>query len=453
MKKIRKFDSKNKLKILFISILSLVIFSLFVFIIITVYKKVNEEFIVSKSSVLFDINNNIIKTNSEASIKTKWNNNWFLDYKDKKYNLGNSVVIYNENNGMINLYGTFYEVKNKGEVVKTNNNTLIESSAISKFYKISDRKYLLIDSIITSKGLTTSQYLIVDIEKSGYAFYTNNIVNVKTIEPTTIKTSTYEFDVNNETLTFYDDSEIIDLKKILGSTNEYKKGEKLTTENSDTNSDSNINGNNNGSNKDNITNNIISNSTNEIINNINTNSNIEIEKRTSIIGVSTTIDSLNIGYVVYDPRGEYENVFVLVGDRKYNLNKDLNSMIVESLNPNTTYNLEFKYSYYLDGVLKEDTFEKMSVTTKSLDLEIKVSKITSNKIYYEATDLQNIDYKVVLYYNGTPNKFEKESSYVCLLNEENSCGNLQNGNYMIKLENITFNGAQVIDDIYYKFNY
>lgn len=447
MKKIRKYDRKNKMKILFVTVLSLLIFSLFIFIVVVVYKQVNKEFVINKNSVLFDINNNIIRTDSDAFLKTKWNNNWFLDYKEEKHNLGNNVVVYNENNGTINLYGTFYEIKNKGEVIKVSDNTLIESSAISKFYKINDRKYLLIDSIITSNGLVTSQYLIVDIEKSGYAFYTNNVVNVKTIEPTTIKTSTYVFDVNNETLTFYDDSEVIDLKKILGSTNEYKNSETTLEGSVDSGS----------SNQENITNNIVNNSVNEIINNVNINSNIDVQKRTSIIGATTSLDSINISYVVYDPRNEYESIFVLVNGEKYDINKNLNSVIIDSLIPNTTYKLEFKYTYYLDGVLKENIFEQIDVTTKPLDLEIQVNKIASNKIYYKVNGLQNIDYTVVLYYLENEEQqrflFSKDSTYVCLQEYADSCKELESGKYMIKLENIIFNGVQVVDDIYYKFNY
>ena len=461
MKKLRKFNKKNKIKIMFIGLLSLVIIVLFSLIFTILFKRVNKEYIISKNSVMFDINNNLIKLEQNANLKTKWNKNWYLEYNDKKYNLGSRVVVYNEANGHINLYGTFYEVKEKGEVIKINDRTVIESSVLSKFYKLSDRKYLIIDPIITSNNLTTSKYLIVDIEKSGYAFYTNNNVNVKTIEPTIITTSTYKFDVNNEKLVFNNSKEEIDLKKILGSTNEYKDNkDKVSSEgssikvNDENNGKGNtIAGNSNvtsgNNNQEIITNTIIENTVSDLINGTINNSNIEIEKRTSIIGVSTSQDSLNISYVVYDPKGEYKNVYVLINGEKKYLDKTLNNVIINSLLPNTTYSLEFGYSYYESNVLTDCIFETKIVKTKALNLNIKVKKIKNNKVYYEVDDVDNVTYGVIIC----------NSKNNCIICEEESCNLNEISSYeasdvyTIKLHNIEMNGFTTNDNVYYKFYY
>ena len=63
--------------------------------------------------------------------------------------------------------------------------------------------------------------LMVDLDKVGNATLTNHKVNLKTFSETEIVTSNYTFDIANEILTY--GSDIIDLKKIIGSTNTYTK--------------------------------------------------------------------------------------------------------------------------------------------------------------------------------------------------------------------------------------
>ena len=64
-------------------------------------------------------------------------------------------------------------------------------------------------------------YLLVELDKIGNAKLSNNKINLKTISPTKLVTSKYTFDIANEILTY--GSDIIDLKKIIGSTNTYTK--------------------------------------------------------------------------------------------------------------------------------------------------------------------------------------------------------------------------------------
>lgn len=441
MKKIRVFDKKNKRYMIFIGILIAVIISLFTFALVFVIQKNNNKYTIPANYVAYDADKNLIETTKAATLKKKWNRNYYLDYDDNNYNMGKSVVFFNKNTKGLNLYGVFYEIKEKGEVAKTSEYTNIESSLISNFYKIADRKYLIVDSIIQSQELVTSNYLLVDIEKTGYAFYSNDTIHSKTIEPTIIKTSTYLFDVNNETLTFYDDpDEVIDLKKVLGSTNEYKdnsiedKGvdkDKTADNSQSSNSSSSSNNNQN---------------IQELINSINSNGNIDIEKRTSIIGTTSTSSSITINYIIYDPLNEYQEVYVLVNGNKYSMNKELNSITINQLSPNTNYQLQFQYSYQQDNSVLERNFENINISTKNLDVVVKVDKITRNKIYYKVvTELQNLSYNVVLYYN---NQRVSETSSLKYLEFDGT-----KGIYTIKLENIMLNDVSVEEDIYYKFNY
>ena len=84
--------------------------------------------------------------------------------------------------------------------------TIIEETIIPKFYKLADRKYLLIAPIIRNeKGdFRADNYLIVHLDKMGNAELYNNKLNMKTLTPTKLVTPTYTFDIANEKLSYYE---------------------------------------------------------------------------------------------------------------------------------------------------------------------------------------------------------------------------------------------------------
>lgn len=75
------------------------------------------------------------------------------------------------------------------------NETKVKSSVISKFYKLEDRKYLIVDRTIeaVNSSLVTSNYLIVNLDKSGNATLINDKVSLKTITPTKLRTFSLYF--------------------------------------------------------------------------------------------------------------------------------------------------------------------------------------------------------------------------------------------------------------------
>ena len=217
----RKYNSKTKrtiIIILLIFVVFIVIFSLF----LKRYTEVKKTaYTVSAGLILFDSEQNKITTKSDGTIKVKWGGDYYLTYEKKNYNLSKHAVVYNSNTGDIALYGKFYEVNKNGKVSVKKNETKVKSSVISKFYKLEDRKYLIVDRTIeaVNSSLVTSNYLIVNLDKSGNATLINDKVSLKTITPTKLRTSAYTFDIANELLNFGGDD--IKLKKIIGSTNKY----------------------------------------------------------------------------------------------------------------------------------------------------------------------------------------------------------------------------------------
>ena len=433
----RKYNSKTKKTMIII----LVIFAIFIIIFSLFLKKYSEvkktAYTVSVGSILFDREQNKITTNKEATIKIKWGGDYYLVYDDKNYNLGKHSVVYDANSGDISLYGKFYEVDKSGDVKVIKDENKVKSSVNSRFYKLEDRKYLIIDRTIeaVNSSLVTSNYLMVNLDKSGNATLINDKVSLKTITPTKLRTSAYVFDIANELLNF--GKEDIDLKKIIGSTNVYDEDKyDLNAEASDnddetgggkgngngsgtgegngngtstgengtgdgtsgtggngtgangndeagTGTGTNGNGTTNGTNS-NYNNNYdsgISDSTVEEI--------IKATKNTSVIRVSSNINSISVDYVVYDPDNEYKSVYVEVENSLTGqvnvvyLSKTDTNILINNLTPNVYYNLTFKYSYVDSGQTKEYTFDNFGIYTEVPTMTLSVEKIVDGNLFYK----------------------------------------------------------------------
>ena len=417
----RKYDIKNKKYIgivLGIGIVIVIIFSIFL-------KKVLDagkiEYTVSANSVVFDADKNMITTDKEATLKVKWSGNYYMIYDEEMINLTDHAIVYQLDSGDLALYGTFYEVLNTGDVNILKDETIIESSVKSHFYKLDDRKYLIVDRTIESEDglLVASNYLIVNLDKSGNATFLNNNINLKTFKPKVLKTSSYTFDIANEIINF--GGEDIDLKEIIGSTNEYGENNNLNG-GSGTGSDTSgvtsgttgsaggIGGSGNGGsggggggtgdgtigagsigNSD--TNTSYEGDYNSGVSDGAVSDIINATKNTSVIRITTSLTSIGVDYVVYDPNNEYQSVYVELEESNnperssiVNLSKNDTNITISDLSFNTMYNLYFKYTYYDDtGVLKEDTFDEVTVSTKTPSMALSVTGIIDNKLYYKIT--------------------------------------------------------------------
>ena len=298
--------------------------------------------------------------------------------------------------GKIYLYGKFFEVRNNDDIVITKDETKIDNISTPRFYKIEDRKYLLVSgSIISSDSqISANDFLLVELDKSGNAKLTNNKVNLKTISKTTLVTSTYEFDINNELLKFGDDT--IDLKKIIGTSNQYKeddsKGSGDGTEDGTGDGTGTGNGGGNETGQTNTGNVVTPDSKGEVVNNkdnkINKDNKPDDTKKpqatvTSVVGVTTSYNNINANYVIYDPYNNYTSTFVEVRNssgaliKKVNMSKSGNSVILDNLDYNSTYTLLFKYSYTENGEEKYNTYYEETVNTKSPKYYITLNKVSN----------------------------------------------------------------------------
>ena len=440
----RKYNNKTKRTMLIIGVIFvifIVIFSLFL-------KRYNEvkktAYKIALSSILFDKELNKITTTKEATLKMKWAGDYYLNYEEKNYNLGKHSVVYNSNNGDISLYGKYYQVNKNGKVNNIKGENIIKSSVNSKFYKLEDRKYLIIDRTIEAvdSSIVTSNYLLINIDKSGNATLLNDKISLKTITPTKLRTSSYTFDIANELINF--GGEDIDLKKIIGSTNEYDKDKyDLNADNKDTNTTGSGsgsgsgggngsgsgsgsgtgggngsgsgggsgtgggNGNGGGSgtgsgtgtgtgtgggtgngttpeNSSSYVNSYSSQVSDSAVDEI-----IKATKNTSVIRITPNITSISIDYVVYDPDNDYKSVYVEVENTNTGLtnvvylSKTDTNIVINNLTPNVYYNLTFKYSYRENGTNKEKVFDTFGTHTAVPQMYLTVTKVVDNKIYYK----------------------------------------------------------------------
>ena len=430
----RKYNDKTKKTIITIIALFMgivVIFSLFLKKAIDVGKTVYK---VTTSSVLFDKDQNMITTTQDSTIRIKWAGDYYLTYNDKEYDLGKHAVVYHANDGSINLYGKYYEVKRNGDVKTIKGDNVVKSSESSKFYKLADRKYLIIDKTIASKNssFVTSNYLIINLDKLGNATLLNDKTSYKTIVPTVLRTSSYTFDIANEKLNF--GAEDIDLKKIIGSTNEYDEetynlnamkdkeedasgtgtgngsgngtgdgtgtgtngeGGNGTGTNGEGGTGTGANGTGNGTNGNGTTVDSISEYTNnysEVISDAVVQEIINATKNTSVIRISPGINNISVDYVVYDPKNEYKSVYVEVENSETSnintiyLSKTDTNINIRELAPNVYYKLTFKYTYYDENKeLKEYKFAEEGLKTVVPKISIVATKIVNKKIYYKIT--------------------------------------------------------------------
>lgn len=157
-------------------------------------------------------------------MQAKWDGKYYLETSGKEqYKLGEQVVAYQTNTSALDLYGKMYQIQMDGSVQKLVGDNKIADFKQDNIYKLADRKYLITSSKITNDTgkLNTKNYLLIILDKAGNTLLLNNEVNAKTIKPMLIKTPSFEFDIANEKI-IYEEKEI-DLKKIIGSTNEYQQ--------------------------------------------------------------------------------------------------------------------------------------------------------------------------------------------------------------------------------------
>lgn len=485
-------------------------FALFAIIIITIIillitslrlalKHEPEQYKIESNITLYDSDYVPIKTEEEATINKRWDGNYYLTLNNSKstYKLNKKVVSFNEKNSKVTLYGEVFKVLFDGQVEKYIKDTEIKNNSGDQFYKIADRQYLLIsDSIKNDSGsISTSKYLYVIIDKSGNTLILNNEIYAKTINPIVLTTSSYKFDIANEKLLV--GSNEIDLKKIIGSFNEYKEKEPEEQEENtnettkeDTEDEEDNKNNNNNNNNENIwgPNGNMQNGEGSVNGNQNTqagqNGNVNnggtveqgggiissdknktpLAKSVSLRGAIATSSYIDIEYAVQDPENKYQTVYAFIEAVGYEnmiaLDKNATTYRLTDLEPNTEYKITLGYKQITaDNEIEDQIEDVLSVRTTRLNAKLDITKVLAGKqkVYFNLKLDQNyaFDYaKVALYVDGM-----KESDIVVNLTETAKADGWSNvlafENYgseiVLQVEGTSHDGAPVKTNIQAKY--
>ena len=450
----RKLGKKNTILFVIISFLSLLILVLFLLGSSYVSKKDTSTYDISSGSIIYDDDLKGYETN-DSKLKKSYDGNYYLLESIKsidRYKIGPTAIVYNNSDSIIYLYGTFYQVRENGDVSITSDYTEINRNKGPYFFKIYDRKYLWIDDSFTSndKSIKTEDYLIIELDKMGNATLVNHEISSKTINPMIIAGSKYSFDVANEKLII--GNEKIDLKSIIGSSNLYEEAIEPVQEEEDyydeyfktlTNRFNNLN-----------------NSLEKVYENSSKNDNepqIELSKWVSLGTIENGVTSLKINYNVFDPNNEYESIFIIVSDKKIFLNKDSNSYTLRNLLPNHEYTISFGYS-----IVNEKTIEKtdviddvIKIKTEKPSYVLSIEKITSNKIYYylKSDDSYTIESGNIKLYSDGMEITSKEIDATNIKSGYTDYFEYTDLGYEveIKIEDAIFNGEKITLDISSKY--
>lgn len=500
----RNLTSGNKMNFTIFTFIVLIILVILVCAVVMVLRTEKETYAVSSASCIYDNEYNYIELANDAEISKKWTGNYYLKENEtkKEYNLGNYAVSFDKNKKTLDLYGTFYQVLNGGDISKISGYNTINGNVESKFYKIDDRKYLIAASSIKNDtgSLSTQNYLIIIIDKLGNALLLNNEIDAKTINEMIISTDEFDFDVANEVLMY--ENESINLKKIIGSTNEYvqtaeeetnevenettnetevaETGEggtsysstTTTTTSSNNNATTIIQGNGGSSNQNN---NQQDNSWIESLNDwiqdvaagfqsiYNGNSGKQddstLTRSVALNSLSADTTYIDINYTVTDPENKYNVVYARIsnGIDSYSISLDKNATTYRAtnLNPNTNYSVDIGYKIvYADATAEEVVEDTMTVRTKAPTEKLEITRVSRDKIYYNLKLDSNFVYdlgaKLVVYLNDgeyttidlTSSNLEKAaaSGYSSSFSIPEAY-KAKNSSLEIKLENTMYNGT------------
>lgn len=472
MKKI--LDLKNNKLFFRLVLVIILIISIFVFFIHKFNSYDKNIYSLPSNSILFGKDNNYIKVGENAELKQRIDGNYYLytneNNKTIKYEIGKNAVVYNNGDSYIYLYGKAYEVNSSGEVNIVEKETKVAKASPTKLFKLDDRKYLMVDSKIRSANdtlINTDGYLILELDKQGKANFANNELNFKAIKPIVLEGTSFKFDIANEKIVTSND--VIDLKNVIGSTNEYK-------ENKNKKKDDNKNNEKDDQNKEfdyyeEYLNNVIKgvNNLTQSARKINENTKTKLnansvyfdfDKWIALKKVSSTVSSINLDYVVFDPNSQYDVVEVKLIDKNNNvinnsLNKNSTSFNISNLKPNSEYRLLFGYK--LKNIDDFIIVDEVVIRTKNVNYSITVDKIIEKDlgkdskymIYYTLNVDDNYVFnkaKVSYYMDDTDNLINQTDIDSTMLDDDKKYkgvfelpNNTRLGNLnIIKLENVSF---------------
>lgn len=444
--------------------------ALFVTVIVSVTQANASAYLIPAGSTVFDKSDYAITTMVDGRITKAADDNYLLSLTDDggDYNLGRSVVTYQQSSGQVRLYGSAYRVYGDGSVNKLSGETRIDDVSTPAFYKLADRKYVLIGSAIQSSDqlFQASSFLYVVIDKNGNAQLLNDLINLKTVEPMVLLCGDVSFNVAEEQLTLADNK--IDLTRILGTSNEYSPEAAQQSENNIGENGEIIvrggDGGDGGAGGSGGTGGTGGTGgkggTGVAPDDKEEEYDFSLNNVLSLRGVKTTANSVEISYMINDPTGEYAMAFLRVRsfvddglgnafDQKIGLNASANKQIVTGLSPGAQYVISIGYRPLNAADTDPDRItDSVKVATRSITAQMAVTRLSKDEVTFSL--LMDASFKIdageiVLYADNTEQgRVAIDTAAACSLAGWTSSLTYKGGtNLELRFENTVFGGKPI----------
>ena len=466
----RKLTAGNKINFIVFAIIIIVIIVILIACLRYVMGIDKTVYQIEANTFVYDSENVPVLIENGGTMQAKWDGNYHLETTDgMKYNVGPQSVMYNKSSGKVSLYGKMYQVFSDASVQTLSGQTEFTNFSEDRFYKLADRKYLIISDSISNeqKNIQTKRYLLIILDKAGNTLLLNNEINAKTINAMNLITPSFTFDIANEKLIFGENK--IDLTKIIGSTNMYEEKVEVADNKNENNNQNNggttIIQNSSSTSSNNNSSQVIENGNGNINNNTGNVSednneggvnNTPLDKNVSLRSATSTSSSITVKYNVIDPESKYQTVYINVdGDisQTIALDKADTSYTITKLSPNTDYTITFgAREINTDGTISERIEDTLIVRTEKVSTNIDITRVTSSNIYFNLKIDPNYIYDsadIVLYVDG--NEIERKSIEIETATSTNGWTNSFKYEYgseiIIRLENVIYDGNSINVDI------
>lgn len=227
----RAFQKKNIASFSIFGVLIVIAVFAIGFVVLNYVKNDDSKIELSVNNVIFDDNDRVIEISNGGSIKKKWDENYYLiDEKGRSESLGKTPLIYDKSTNTLRLLGSSYRIFPDGTTLKNNAELAISNFTDNTIYKLADRMYVIIGKEIYSyqPGFESTNFMKVKIDRNGNGLMQAIGLNKKSISGTVLVSGNLYFDVASELL--YCDGIETNLKKVIGSTNEYNDAPVLYNE-------------------------------------------------------------------------------------------------------------------------------------------------------------------------------------------------------------------------------
>ncbi|MCI5620138.1 MAG: hypothetical protein MR355_01015 [Lachnospiraceae bacterium] len=199
--------------------------------VVMVVRSRSGSYTVAAGSTVYDEENEYIPVEKDATLYQKKDGKYYLKTRDKEvYCLGKNVVVRNGDTGTLTIFGDLYQVSAEGSVMQEKDRSEISDFSKPGLYKLADRKYLMTGKSIlsTDDAYDTSDYVYINIYKTGTAVLMNDQGCQNIVYPIMLNTGDLYLDISSEYAYFAEN--LINLKNILGSTNQYNGDALVYTE-------------------------------------------------------------------------------------------------------------------------------------------------------------------------------------------------------------------------------